>query len=204
MWVVAILAGLAGLVILVLCVPLDMAFRVDVYGKPKLRLRLVWLFGLVSKELSREKKKAEEKKVLKKKVLKEKPKKKRRARFGVIFEILKVRGLLGQFKSLLRGVIRSFRISQLEADFKIGLDNPADTGLLLAVIGPATLFLNRSFPHQIRVQPSFTEAVFEGFSSGNLSLRPIQLVPPLVRFIFSLATIRVLKILALTKWKRKR
>jgi len=199
LWVVAILAGLAGLVILVLCVPLDMAFRVDVYGRPKLRLRLVWLFGLVSKELSREKKKAEEKKVLK-----EKPKKKRRARFGAIFEILKVRGLLAQFKSLVKGIVRSFRISQLEADFKIGLDNPADTGLLLAVIGPATLFLNRSFPHQIRVQPSFTEAVFEGFSSGNLSLRPIQLVPPLVRFIFSLATIRVLKILALTKWKRKR
>ncbi len=200
MWVVAILAGLAGLVILVLCVPLDMAFRVDVYGKPKLRLRLVWLFGLVSKELGREKKRAREKK----EVLKEKPKKKRRARSGTIFKILRVRGLLAQFKSLLRGVIRSFRISQLEANFRVGLDNPADTGFLLAVIGPATLFLNRSFPHRIRVQPSFTEAVFEGFSSGNLSLRPIQLVPPIVRFVFSLATIRVLKVLALTKWKRKR
>ena len=201
MWAIATLAGLVGLVILVLCVPLDMAFWVDVYGKPKLRLRLrlVWLFGLVSKELSREKKKAEEKKVLK-----EKPKKKRRVGFGAILEILKVRGLAGQFKSLLRGVIRSFRISQLEANFRVGLDNPADTGLLLAVIGPVTHILNRSFPHQIRVQPSFTEAVLEGFSSGNLSLRPIQLVPPLVRFIFSLATIRVLKILALTKWKRKR
>ena len=189
-----------GLVIFILCVPLDMDFRVHVYGRPKLRLRLVWLFGLVNKELSREKKKAREKK----EAAEEKPKKKRRAGFGAILEILKVRGLAGQFKSLLRGVMRSFRIGQLEADFKIGLDNPADTGLLLAVIGPVTHILNRSFPHRVRVQPSFTEAVLEGFSSGNLSIRPIRLVPPLLRFVFSPATVRALKRLVLTKWKRKR
>ena len=200
MWAIATLAGLVGLVIFVLCVPLDMDFRVDLYGRPKLRLRLVWLFGLVNKELSREKKKAREKK----EAAEGKPKKKRRVGFGAVLEILKVRGLAGQFKSLLRGVIRSFRISQLEANFRVGLDNPADTGLLLAVIGPVTHILNRSFPYRIRVQPSFTEAVLEGFSSGNLSIRPIRLVPPLLRLVFSLATVRVLKRLVLTKWKRQR
>ena len=200
MWVIATLAGLTGLAILILWIPLDMVFQVDVHGRPKLRLRLVWLFGLVSKELGREKKKAGEEKVPK-----EKPKKKkRRAQFGTILKILKVRGLLGQFKDLLKGIIGSFRISQLEADFKIGLDNPADTGLLLAVIGPATFWLGRYFPGQVRVRPSFTEATLGGYASGHLSLRPIKLIPPLLRFVFSLTTIRVLKVLALTKWKKKR
>ena len=198
MWAIAALVGLVGLVICILCVPLDMDFRVDVYGRPKLRLKLAWLFGLVNKELSREKKKARKKK----EAAEEKPKKKRRVGFGTILEILKARGLAGQFKNLLRGVIRAFRISQLEGNFRVGLDNPADTGLLLAVIGPVIHILNRSFPYRIRVQPSFTEAILEGFSSGNLSIRPIRLVPPLLRFVFSLATVRVLKILVLTKWKR--
>ena len=50
MWVIATLAGLAALVIFVLCVPLDAALNIDTSGRPRLRLRLVWLFGLISKE----------------------------------------------------------------------------------------------------------------------------------------------------------
>ena len=73
MWVIATLAGLAGLIILVLCIPLDATLNIDTSGRPKFRLRLAWLFGLISKELRRGKKKPEEKK----RVAKEKPKKRK-------------------------------------------------------------------------------------------------------------------------------
>jgi len=97
------------------------------------------------------------------------------------------------------------KIRELGANLRIGLDNPADTGLLFALIGPATLFLSPAFPHEIRVQPSFdAEAVFEGHLYGAVRLHPIQLAPPFLRFICSLATIRAIKTLVLTKWKRKK
>ena len=177
-----------------------MTFHMEVYGRPKFRVKLAWFFGLISKELTREKKKPEGEK----ETTKEKPKKKRRAGFGTVFEILRTRGLLGQIRILLRDIYSCFRISHLEANLRVGLDNPADTGLLFAFIGPATLFLRRSFPYQISIQPVFGEAILEGFSHGKVRLRPIQLVPSFMRFVFSLATIRVVKTLVMTKWKRKR
>ena len=89
MWVIITLAGLAGLIILVLCVPLDATLNLDTSRSPKFRVRLVWLFGLISKQLSREKKKPREKK----EVTKEKRKKKRRIEFKNILKILRTKGL---------------------------------------------------------------------------------------------------------------
>jgi len=201
LWVIATLAGLAGLTIFVLCVPVDAALNIDTSGRPKFRLRLVWLFGLVSKEVKREKKKPEEKKAPPKK----KPKKKRRIGFRTISRILRIKGLLRQVKDLVRDVIGQLKIRELAVNLKLGLDNPADTGFLFASIGSITPFLSLPSQYQLRVQPSFyDEAVFEGYLHGVLRLWPIKLVRPFVRFVFSLATLRVVKVLVLSKWKRKK
>jgi len=163
-------------------------------------MRLVWLFGLVSKEITKAKKKPEEKERVAKG--KRKP---RKIQARTIFKILRTKGLLKQLKRLLRDVLRHLKIRDLRVDFRVGLDDPADTGLLFALIGPATFFLGSSRVHEIKVQPSFEdEAVFEGYLSGALKLVPIQLVIPFLKFTFSLATLRVVKILVVTKWKRKK
>lgn len=192
MWVIATLAGLAGLTIFVLCVPLDAALNIDTSGRPKSRLRLVWLFGLVSKEVKREKKKPEKKR-------------KRRIGFRTISRILRIKGLLRQVKDLVRDVIGQLKIRELAVNLKLGLDNPADTGFVFASIGAITPLLSLPSQYQLRVQPSFyDEAVFEGYLHGVLRLWPIKLVRPFVRFVFSLATLRVVKVLVLSKWKRKK
>ena len=202
MWVIVALAGLAVLIILVLFVPLDMSFHLEAYGKQKFSMRLLWLFGLVSEELGKEKRKPEEKE----RVTEGKPKRtKRRIKARTIIQIIKTKGLLRRLGSLLRDIINRLRIKELRADLKVGLDDPADTGLLFAAIGSATSLINSYWHHQIKVEPSFEdEVVFEGNLCGTIRLQPIQLVPPFIRFIFSLSTIRVLKVLFLTKWKSKR
>ena len=201
MWVVATLASLAALIILLLCVPLDAVLNVDVYGKPKFGMKLEWLFGLVSKEIRKGEKKPEEKK----RAAEDEPKRRRRRiRARTIFEILRTKGLLGQFKRLLKDVLGCFKIRDLIVNLRVGLDNPADTGLLFAIIGPATFKLSSSFPQKIKLQPAFDEAVLEGYLHGAVRLQPIQLVPPILRFAFSLATIRVIKKLILDKWRRKK
>jgi hypothetical protein len=157
-------------------------------------MRLAWLFGLVSKEITRAKKKKPKEK-----------KRKGRIKARTIFKILRTRGLLGQLRRLLWDIFRQLNIRDLRVNFRVGLDDPADTALLFALIGPATFFLGSSRVHEIRIEPSFEdEVVFEGYLHGAVRLVPIQLATPILRFVFSLAAIRAVKVLVLTKWKRKK
>lgn len=181
--------------------PLDVAFNLDMSGKPELKVRLVWLFGLISKELSRENKKPE----AKRKITKEKRKEKRRIWFRTTLRILRTKGLPRQLKDLVKDILGQLKIRELGVNLKLGLDNPADMGFLFALIGATTPFLRLPSQYQIRVQPSFyDEAVFEGYLQGVLRLWPITLFGSLLRFVFSLAAFRVVKILVLSKWKGKK
>ena len=199
MWVVVALASLVVLIILILCVPIDMSFHMEVYGRPKFKMRLVWLFGLVHKELGRKKREPDENE----EVTKGRPKRtKWRIKARTILQIIKTKDLLRHLWSLLRDIISRIRIKDISVNFRIGLDDPADTGILFATIGAANSLINSYGYHQIEVVPSFEdEVVFEGNLRGTLSLIPIQLIPPFMRFVFSFSTIRVLKVLFLTKCK---
>ena len=199
MWLIVALASLVALFLLVLSVPLDLALRLDVHGRTRFSLKLVWLFGLVGKELGRRKKKG--------KLKKAKPEKAKEKKGGArkALKILRTKGLLRQLKILVTDVLSSLSIRQLRADFRIGLDNPADTGLLFALIGPSLIFLSPSVRRSISIKPSFeVEAVLEGYAQAAVRLRPIRLVIPLLKFVFSLPTLRVIKATVLAKWKRKR
>jgi len=202
LWAILILANLLVLIVFAFSVPLYVVLHVDVYGRPEFRMRLAWFFGLVSKEITKNEKKPEYKK--EEDNGKGKPGK-RGPGAKTILKILRARGLLGQIKLLLKGILSAPRTKDLAADLKVGLGDPADTGLLFVFIGPATSFLGSYFPDRIKVRPSFAdEAVLEGSLHGTLRLRPVQLIPPLLRFVLSLPAIRVVKILAVTKWRRKK
>ena len=202
MWAVVTVCSLILVVILVLSVPLDVAFDVEVYGKPNFRMRLTWLFGLVRKEVWRGRGRPKEEA----RVIEEKRKRgERRITARTIFEILRTKGLLRRLKRLIKDILGRVKVRELQVDFRVGLDNPADTALAFGAIGVATVFLGSSCPHQIEVWPSFDgEAVLEGYSHGELRLWPIQLVIPFMRFVLSLPAIRAVKILVLAKWKRKK
>jgi hypothetical protein len=200
LWAIAVLASLAVLITLLLCVPLHLVFQTNLDGKPRFSMRLIWLFGLVSHESRRGKKKPEEEKATQ-------HKQKQRDwiwRIRVTSEVLRTKGLLRQFISLAKRIRHRIRIKKLVANFKVGLDNPADTGLLFAFIAPANLLLTYFSPHQIRIEPSFAgETIIEGYLYGTVMVRPIQLAAPLTGFAFSLPTLRAVKKLVLSKWKRK-
>jgi len=200
LWTIITIASLIVLIILALCVPVEMVLHTDVYGKAKFHMRLSWLFGLFSKEIAGGKKKTEGEK------RDAKPKKKggrRNIRF--IFRMLQNKGLLKQFKGLVKDIFSCFKFRDMVADFKVGLGDPADTGLLFAFISPVSVFLGSSRFHRINLQPSFgDEAILEGYSWGTARLRPIKLVLPLLKFTFSSAAIRALKTLVLSKWKGKK
>lgn len=198
MWLIVILASLVALFLLVFSVPLDLAFHLDIHGKTRSKLKLVWLFGLVSKELERKKKA---------KLKKAKPKKGKERKGGarIALNILCTKGLPSQIKTFITDVFHSFGIRQFRANLRVGLDNPADTGLLFAFIGPTFVFLNTINRYSINIEPSFeNEAILEGYIQAVVRLVPIMLVVPLLKFVFSLPTLRVIKAAVSDKWKRKR
>ncbi len=201
MWAIVTLVSLTLILTLVLCVPLEMTLQADLRGKPKFRLRWSWFFGLVSKDMAKKDKKPGDKgKMAGKKHISGKGKR----RFGDMLEVLRTRGLPGQFKRLLKESLGSLKVRDLTADLRVGLGEPADTGLLFAFAGPAVFWFNSCTPHRIRVRPSLAdEGELEGYSQGVIRLRPIRLVVPFLRFVFSIATARLVKKLVM-KWIRKR
>lgn len=201
MWAVAVVASLALLITLLLCVPIDLVLSASIYDKLKSSIRLVWLFGLVNKELRQPRTKSEEKRATEH----EQEEQGWTQGIKVTSEVLRTKGFLRQLASFIKRTLRRIKVKELIADFKLGLENPADIGLLFAFLAPIILLVNYFSPHHIRIEPSFTsESIIEGHLYGAVRLRPIQLAAPLIGFAFSLPTLRAVKKLVLAKWKRRK
>ena len=199
MWVVITIASITGLIILFMLlfsVPLDMTFYAEKYDKVQFKVKALWLFGIVQKELKKKKKQVGEKDA-------NKPNRRnRRPGIRTVIEILKTRGLLRRVAIFLKELLKCLRMKELAGYFRIGLDDAADTGFLFAIIGPAISFLN--YPCSIKVEPAFADAVFEGHLKGTVRIRPIKLIPPLLRFFFSRPAFKVFKVLFLARWRKQK
>lgn len=189
-WVVVALASLVVVLMLVLCVPVDAVLTLDTSAERKFRFRLVWLFGLISPELSRERRKPKARQP-------GRAKRKRGIGLRTIWRILRTRGLLTKIKNLARDALPQIKIKEIAVNLRLGLDDPADTGSLFAVIGAARPFMKLPRQYELTIQPSFSsQSFFQGYLHGILRLQPIRLVIPFGRFIFSPTMLRVLRVLA--------
>jgi hypothetical protein len=201
LWFIIVLVSLAVLTTLFLCIPLDLIFRGNTEGRPKCSIRLIWLFGLVSTELRRTRRKPPEEREVEHK---KKPGDLTQ-RLRLSLDILQTKGLPTQLLSFIKRTIRQIKVRELVANLKVDLENPADTGLLFAFIAPANLLVNYFLPYPIKIQPSFTgESFIMGRLYGDIRLWPIQFAACLMGLAFSLPTMRVVKKLVIYKWKRKR
>ena len=192
MWAIYVFASLLVLPVLALCIPLDITISFDTRQKPKFSTRLRWLFGLVTSELAGKEKPADHK---------PRPERKK-LEFSTMLDILRTKGLARQFLRLIKRIFRRIKIRELAADLKIGLENPADLGLLFAFLAPLNLLIQYFSPHQIVLQPNFTEEVFlQGHAHATARLQPILLVPLLAGFAFSRPGFTTARKLILARWK---
>ena len=189
-----IIAAIAvGVIIFLLSIPLDLSFYLGIRERLDFRVSLRWFFGLVKKDFGRQKKQAKKKA------------KKRAGRSWAFVDLLRIRGLLLKILRLLKDVFRHIRIRDLRIDFTMGLDDPADTALIVGSLWLPIFLLRSSLPYSIRLQPSFDNGpVFQGYAHVVLRLRPIQLVPAIIRFGCSRAALRLLGVLISGRWKRKK
>lgn len=203
MWVVTGIAGFILLIILVLSVPFDLKLQLEVYGKTSFSLKASWFFGLFSRDLKARKEKAPRKG-------REEDRKKRRFEVGKAIKTvrttsayLRVKGLPSHLIRFMKRVFRRIKIRRLEAEFRAGLDDPSETFYIFALTQSFNQVFNRSLPYPVYLYPSFIGPVFEGYLKAEIRLYPVLLVPPLFQLIFSLTALRVLKILVVSRWKKR-
>lgn len=104
---------------------------------------------------------------------KDKRKKKRHNRLSVK-TLLRNKPFRKRILGYLRDTWGAIEQRDLKLFMRIGLDDPADTGELWALLGPlsAILFTHRN--SQISLQPDFLDQAFELQSSGTIRIVPLQ------------------------------
>ncbi len=182
------------LLALLLLAPIDLEGRVSIGGdRPKTRMRIGWLFGRLSKDVSRgsaerePSEKGEEQAPRKGEGEEEEDKKPKGGRSSprIALEVLRTEGFLGNLARLLRGLFGAIQARSLKIDIKLGLSDPAETaeavGLLWAILIP----LEALAPLRARIVPSFSEEALEWSAEGKLRIMPYKTIPPLARFLLS-------------------
>ena len=186
-----IIAGVILFIILMLSIPVDMKFDLATHEHTKAKIRIGWLFGLVWKDIRARKKKKP----------KEKPKKRRKRGIKSFLPLLRIKGLPGKILKLIRQILGCLKVRQLDADFRVGLDDPADTGIMCSVLWPALVPISSFGPVRFRVEPVFDEVVFEGSLRGRVRVFPIQMVGPVLCFVLSPTGLRTVKSMVVSRWK---
>ncbi|MDD4924391.1 MAG: hypothetical protein PHF74_06110 [Dehalococcoidales bacterium] len=190
MWVLVALACLVALIIILLCIPVDIFFRIERYEKSKFKVHFGWLFGLIKKELKPAERKSHKEK-------------KRQFSFGVL-KRLPVRRLLKSIKRFLVDISGRINIRKINIDMTAGFDDPAETGYLCAAVYPVLTFYSSEKCH-INFNASFEgKAILQGYGEGELRFFPIRFIIPIIRFIFSGTVFKTIRIMMAERWKRKK
>lgn len=177
---VAVLAGLFGLFVLLISIPFDFKFRFDSSQSPPFGFRFSWFFGLVNIDVSDTRKKPPRKQTKPGKI------KKKKGPSGIRILRLITKPLIWKALFFMREVFRSLHFRQIDACIKMGLGEPADTGVMFGLIHATLPVFAGPCQKQIRLIPDFgDEALLKGSSSGIIRLWPIEILSRTVKFVFS-------------------
>jgi hypothetical protein len=81
-------------------------------------------------------------------------------------------------------------VRELRLRARVGLGDPADTGLLVGWAAPL-LAMARAAPRlDLHLEPDFAREILEGEARGELRAFPLLVLPPLLRFALSSSTVR--------------
>lgn len=179
----AVAAALAALVVLLLAMPLAVAFRFE--GPERLggQVRIGWLFGLVRFRVTVPGSGARPAKKRKKVA-------RPRGKGGAAFAVLRQAAFRARVYRLVKDLLRAAHLRQFRLRLRLGLDDPADTGRLWALTGPLNAAAQSLHDAEVVIEPEFAEPALEFEASGRLRLVPLQFLAIAIGFALSPASIR--------------
>lgn len=176
----AVLAVLLVLLTL-LAIPIDLVYQVSWDGRMQGEARLHWLFGLVKVRIPVEAKPSLPP-TKKARTPRRKAKSKRKAHPLAAWRIRSFRRRILKF---LHDLWQAIHKRDVRLQLHIGLDDPADTGQLWAIMGPLSAILAQGRDVHIDIEPDFTQSHFELNSSGDIRIIPLQLLAIVLGLLLS-------------------
>jgi hypothetical protein len=158
---------------LLLSVPLEFVLHVRTGEERRTRVAVRWLFGIVRKDIYSKKRKPK------------KPAKERKRKYRGFPSFLRSREIILRLVRLLLELLAQVRVRQIAASLRVGLGDPADTGILYGLLCAGLSSLNFPPKAGVRVEPVFDQALFEATADGTVRVYPITLFPACLRFAFS-------------------
>jgi len=188
--VIVLLAAAGMAVVLLLSIPVDVAVNLETAATDKLRFRLIWLFGLLDIRLASAKHKPGDSQS------KEKENKKVRTNRRVIRQmslVLRTHGLRAAFVRLIRRLVAAVTVRDFSLRMVFGFDDPAETGLLLAVAAPAMALMKSWVGESVSAEADFDNEIF--CANGNLRVRiyPLRVAGASAMFLLSPPALRAAK-----------
>jgi hypothetical protein len=194
-------AILSGLLIALLAVPIELAFRIDRIKQIHGQVNIRWLFGLVRFSMDvpgiARPKKAKEKR--KPAAVKESGTRGKRSGSANLFALLKQSSFRRRLLQFIKDLLRATHSQELYLRLRIGLGDPADTGQLWALLGPIAALAANMPSAVVRIEPEFMNPVFEVQSHGKFRLTPLEIIALTIAFVLSSPSLRAWRTLRQSK-----
>lgn len=178
MEIVTILIGFLLFCLVLLFIPVDLSLYLEKDEVLDYHATLSLLFGFITIDMDRKGRKTE------KSVL---PKKKKSGKADLM-SLFGHKAFIKRFIRLISDLLHSCRIKELNLHCRIGLGDPADTGILLSTVWPLLLPWKNTI-----LETDFQEAVFEGYCKAKIRIFPIQIIGNILAFVFSPVTLHAMK-----------
>ncbi|MDH3468239.1 MAG: DUF2953 domain-containing protein [Gammaproteobacteria bacterium] len=188
------IATLFALLLLLLAVPITVAFRIDRIKKVNGYMSFQWLFGLLRFRIGipgAAKAKPRRKPKPSKKSGKRKPVGNARS----VLTLLNQSAFRRRAIRLIKNAIHATNPRDVYLRLRIGLGDPADTGRLWALLGPVAGIATNLRSAEVRIEPEFMDPVLEVESHGALRLIPLQFLALVIAFVASPTTMRAWRML---------
>lgn len=180
---------LLALLIALLAIPLSLSFSITRHQQLQGYARFHWLFGLVRFQTQFPDETKHVRYQKRKPTAKHKASKKKNNARSVI-ALFKQSAFRRHMMKFLKTIVRATHAQNLYLKLRIGLGDPADTGMLWAVMGPLSGMMKNLKGTTIEIEPEFIDAVMEVESHGNFRFIPLQFIAVVIVFILSPVTIR--------------
>ena len=192
-----VIAVLFGLLVLLLAVPVDVAFRFAGIEAFAGQITMRWLFGLVrfrirvpraaKPELSEPQPEPQ--------AAGARAKPEAHGRRTNMFAVLRQAAFRRRVYRFVKDLVRAVHAHELYVRMRLGLGDPADTGRLWAFVGPLNALAQNLPSAEIRVEPEFIDPVFEFEAHGRFLLIPLRFIVLTIAFALSPSSIRAWRIL---------
>lgn len=191
-----ILAIIVGLLVLLLALPIDLAFRVEGIETFNGQIAIRWMFGLVHfrVRIPGLSKPARAPKVAPQ-ATKVRVKPEKRSGRPNVFALLRQAAFRRRVYRLVADLVRAAHLHRLHLRMRLGLGDPADTGRLWALVGPLNAVAQNLRNADVQIEAEYLDPVFEFQARGRLLLVPLQFLILTIGFALSPASIRAWRIL---------